>query len=229
MAGNYKKKNTMRRSSNGLTSQLLLIGVSMTIGYVVASFFDYNCLMAWVNTTILRQTPAKVALATATQPNELPKPKFEFYTLLAKGQVQRDVQQSIKPAPSPVTVAENTMPIVKNTMPIVVDAPPSKALPLHAPLAPTNTPAQAVAIPSTDKGSYLVQVASFRSMREAERMKATLVMKGFDVGITMASAQQINWYRVIIGPFSSKVQAQQAQQAFAKREHIVGMIRRMDA
>ena len=222
MAGHYRKKNTMRRSSNGLTSQLLLIGVSMTIGYVVASFFDYNCLMTWVNTTVLRQTPAKVALAAATQPNELPKPKFEFYTLLAKGQVQRESQQVNKPVPPPVTVAENTMPIT-------IDAPPAKALPLHAPLAPIAAVGQSVAVPSTNKDTYLVQVASFRSMREAERMKATLVMKGFDVGITTASAQQINWYRVIIGPFSSKVQAQQAQQAFAKREHIVGMIRRMDA
>jgi cell division protein FtsN len=77
--------------------------------------------------------------------------------------------------------------------------------------------------------AYLVQVGSFRNMREAERMKAMLVMKGFDVHIASAIQQHVNWYRVIIGPFSSRIEAQQAQGAFARREHVMGMIRKMDA
>lgn len=214
MAGNYRKKNTMRRNS-GMTGQLLLVIVSVIIGYVLASFFDFNCLSTWVNTHILAQTPKKLALSNSNQPVGLPKPKFEFYTLLANEKVAG------APRAAPVAVIQPPITLANESS--------TKALPLHAPLAPIAAVASSVPVVNRSKDSYLVQVASFRSMREAERMKVSLVMKGFDVAITTATAQQVNWYRVIIGPFPSKVEAQQAQQAFARSEHITGMIRRMDA
>ena len=214
MAGNYRKKNTMRRNS-GMTGQLLLVFFSVIIGYVLASFFDFNCLSTWVNTHVLAQTPTKLVLSNTSQHAELPKPKFEFYTLLAN--------EKVAGAPRAATVVGLEPPIT------LANESSTKALPLHAPLAPIAAVASAVPVVNNNKDTYLVQVASFRSMREAERMKVSLVMKGFDVGITTAIAQQINWYRVIIGPFPSKIEAQQAQQAFARSEHITGMLRRMDA
>ena len=215
MAGNYRRKNTTRRNG-GTTGQLLLIVVSVIIGYVLASFFDFNCLVTWINTHILVSTPVKPTLAKANQRAELPKPKFEFYTLLANDKAGG--------------ISRPTTPVVPATAP--KETPQAKALPLHAPLAPVaSTPSPVVTAPPVipNKDSYLVQVGSFRSMREAERMKASLLMKGFDVGIHTVTAQQINWYRVIIGPFSSKIAAQQAQQSFARSEHVAGMVRRMDA
>jgi cell division protein FtsN len=105
---------------------------------------------------------------------------------------------------------------------------------LHAPLSPVAPPVVAtvekkpVSMTAAYE-SYLIQVGSFRSAHEAERMKASLVMKGFNVAVSTATQNSINWYRVIIGPFSSREQAQTAQQAFARSEHIVGMVRKMDA
>ena len=215
MAGNYRRKNTTRRNS-GTTGQLLLIVVSVIIGYVLASFFDFNCLSTWINTHILASTSIKPTLSNANQRAELPKPKFEFYTLLANDKAGG--------------ISRPTAPVAPARAP--TETPPVKALPLHAPLAPiasAPSPVATAAPVMNSKDSYLVQVGSFRSMREAERMKASLLMKGFDVGIHTVTAQQINWYRVIIGPFSSKIAAQQAQQSFARSEHIAGMVSRMDA
>lgn len=234
MANNYRKKSTTARRGN-MAGQLLLVCVCFVAGYLSASLYDIARLSDWVSTNIL----AKNVIPTAAQPGvavaQLPKPKFEFYTLLANEQVAGSSQPTTQ---QPTAVL------------------PVKELPLHAPLAPTTVLATASSAPAAvspvattaakmapenklpallagnntnNKDAYLVQVASFRSMREAERMKISLVMKGLDVKIATINQQQVNWYRVFIGPFSSHTQAQQAQLAFAKREHVMGMIRRMDA
>lgn len=222
MAGNYRKKN-VRRNNNGSTGQFLLIVVSIIIGYVLASFLDFKGVTTWLNEHVLAPASNQPVPAKANVRADLPKPKFEFYTLLANDKAV-PIQKSITPPP-PAPSAQITAP--------AVNAPAAKVLPLHAPLASVAQVAPAVATrinPTvSSKDTYLVQVGSFRSMHEAQRMKATLLMKGFDVGIHTVTAQQVNWYRVIIGPFSSKVAAQQAQQAFARSEHIAGMVRRMDA
>lgn len=221
MAGTYRRKNAVRRN-NGTTGQFLLIVVSIIIGYVLASFVDFNCLSTWLNTHLSASTASQPIPAKASVHAQLPKPKFEFYTLLANDKAA--VAQRPAPAPAPAPV-----PTPQVITPANVPATVNKETPLPVPSI-TSVPSVAKNNPiAHNKDSYLVQVGSFRSMKEAQRMKATLLMKGFDVGIHTATAQQINWYRVIIGPFSSKVAAQQAQQAFARSEHIAGMVRRMDA
>ena len=102
------------------------------------------------------------------------------------------------------------------------------------PAATASTPVVSVkpAPLNTDpfnKDAYLVQIASFKSNQEAERMKAVLSIKGFRVNIAMVTQQQIQWYRVNLGPFSSRTQAEQARVSIARSEHIIGMVRKMDA
>lgn len=225
MAGHYRKKKIARRNSNWL-GQLLLVSVIFVAGYMSASIYNLTSLSAWVGTHVLAKSGTQPMIAL--QPAQLPKPKFEFYTLLANEKVAGSgTMQPATSAQAPATPA--------------IAAAPVKALPLHAPLAPVAAVVATVgaapvvsatkvpAFPVNTKGAYLVQVGSFKSMREAERMKVSLVMKGFDVKIAMVNQQRVNWYRVIIGPFGSKTQAQQAQLAFARSEHVMGMIRKMDA
>ena len=222
MARQYKKRNSPARSSNML-GQLFLVMVVFVAGYMSASLYNLANVTAWVNTHVLAKNSAKLIVKPGLQQAQLPKPKFEFYTLLANEQVAGS---------APAAALPTAVLPVKAT------------LPLHAPLAPAATvaltsPAPVVSaekIPAiiansknNYKDTYMVQVGSFKNMQEAERMKVSLVMKGFDVKIAMINQQNIHWYRVIIGPFSSKTQAQEAQLAFSRREHIMGMIRRMDA
>ena len=233
MAGNYRKKNSPRRNSNWL-GQLLLISVVFVAGYMSAALYNLASLSAWMGTHVLAKGSIQPIITSGLQQAQLPKPKFEFYTLLANEQVAGATQAT---AAAQVSAAAQTP-----SAQTIIAAAPAKALPLHAPLAPvaavvaTAGPAPVVAaadkisaVLTNTRDAYLVQVASFKSMREAERMKVSLVMKGFDVKIATVNQQHVNWYRVIIGPFGSKTQAQQAQLAFARSEHIMGMIRKMDA
>jgi len=216
MAGQYKRKNSPRQKGS-LLGQLLLVLVVFVAGYLSASLYDLASVTAWVGSQVLANNSAVIIKKPGAQQAQLPKPKFEFYTLLANEQVAGATTTS-----SPTAVL------------------PVKPLPLHAPLAPVTavvltSPAPVVvaekipAFIANRKDTYMVQVGSFKNIQEAERMKVSLVMKGFDVKIATSTQQQISWYRVIIGPFASHTQAQQAQMAFARREHIMGMIRRMDA
>ena len=231
MAGNYKKKNTTRRRSN-ILGQLLLAAVFFIAGYISASLYDLTNLSAWVGTHLLAKTTSKMLIPTQEQANVAPKPKFEFYTLLANEQVAG----SAPPTSSvqPTALAENSqpaLPLVKNTI-----APAPAPLASPAAVVAANTVALQAPLPEkklapivNNRDAYLIQVASFKSMSEAEHMKASLTMKGFDVNIAMVNQQRVNWYRVIIGPFASREQAQQMLVTFARREHITGMIRKMDA
>ena len=56
-------------------------------------------------------------------------------------------------------------------------------------------------------------------------MKGKLILKGFDVYIIPVNhATKGNWFRVVIGPYSNRVLAQQAQINLAKNERLNGMI-----
>ncbi len=223
MAKEYAKRHSAPRRA-GASKQLLLVVVSFLLGYLSASVFDFNSVKNWVNTQLLSEQMGKVAMNTPPKPVELPKPKFEFYTLLANDNSNptnqakpstptastATAEAKSPPKPATVTTATATAPNPTTPLPIVVSAKP-------------------VPMPSAkSKEAYLVQVAAFKSMQEAARMKAALVLKGFTVNITPGGEQKNAWYRVSIGPFASRTDALKAQGDVARTEHIVGMIRKMD-
>ncbi len=81
----------------------------------------------------------------------------------------------------------------------------------------TILPEQEVEIPETEirirkseekqgkvkPGKYILQVASFRSFKDADRLKAELALQGIQSNIEPAKIDEITWNRVKIGPFSS--------------------------
>jgi cell division protein FtsN len=218
MAKNYGKRNSVRRSGS-VSKQLLLALVCFLFGYLSASVFDFASLTNWVNTQLQVQRTASTAKNAVAPQAQLPKPKFEFYTLLA------NERNEAGPQAAPVVVAQATT-VAAPVNPLTTKSPPV-AVPLGnaVPIKEKELPSQLVA----GKDAYLVQVAAFKSKQEAERMKAALSLKGFLVNVAIVNQQKTSWFRVSIGPFASKIQAQQAQIAVARSEHIVGMIRKMDA
>lgn len=228
MAQNHRKRHGAQRRGSRI-GHLLLAGVFFVAGYLTASVFEISRLSDWIGMHVLAKTTTQLLLRTSAEPAPLPKPKFEFYTLLAKERVAGSLATA---AAAPTT-----------PMPVAVLPVKTPALPLHAPLAPVTAVASSVPAPAVDKlpamvannvnnankrDAYLIQVGSFKSLQEAERMKASLAMKGFDVGLSAMRQQGVSWYRVTVGPFASRTQAQQTLLTFARREHIVGMIRKMD-
>ena len=58
---------------------------------------------------------------------------------------------------------------------------------------------------------YIVQAASFHRSKDADRLKAELVLAGFDVKVKESQQSGQFWYRVILGPYKSHNQALQIE------------------
>ncbi len=205
MARDYSKKNTSARSKKQKTGKpLKLVLLSFFIGYLTATLFSFDQLGQWLlkQKTAYLDKPAKTSKPVTEKKHvALPKPKFEFYTLLTKE------GQSVVPA-RPVAPVTAAVPSVKPPVVKVEDD--------HR-VSPTKGIA---------KASYMIQVASFRSKMDAERLKASLTLKDFDVRIVTVSQANGHWYRVITGPYPDKIKAENAQNSIARSEHMMGIIRK---
>ena len=120
----------------------------------------------------------------ASQRNEPHQPQFEFYKLLP------DQEVSV-PAPEPRLAAPAVKP------------PPAPTEAKHPHRPNTGTKAE-------DKGEernvgYLLQVGSFRSLNDADQLKAHLALLGIEASIqNVELASGETWHRVRIGPFSNR-------------------------
>jgi cell division protein FtsN len=215
MAKDYGRNRPQRRGNTG-SKQFLMVLLAFLIGYLTASVFDFVSLSHWINTTLMAQQNNATTNANpvVAKKAELPKPKFEFYTLLANGRTlppSPKIQE--KPPTAGAKIDEKPATTIQSSQ--VVDNKTS------LPKVITTS------IASATKESYIIQVGSFKTTPEAERMKASLILKGFSVSIVPVTQAHVTWYRIIIGPYNSHADAQRAQLAFAQNEHVKGMIRKV--
>src|ERR1700733_11995661 len=144
MAKDYRRRQV--RSKSSTPRHLLWMLISFVCGYLTATVFDFTSLSSWINTQLLAQQKPKPKIESSRKARELPKPKFEFYTLLTKDQT----------APASSVAQPSTLP-----------APPAAVVPQTAtnPALAGIKPAE-TKLPATskvnNKSSYLVQVASFK-------------------------------------------------------------------
>ncbi|HHF7366763.1 TPA: SPOR domain-containing protein [Legionella bozemanae] len=235
-----------RRSSRSRSSaphQLLVSTFTFLLGYLTASFFDIETVSHWVNSQVLahqeiKKEPAKPESQRAVIP---PKPKFEFYTLLTNEKVPSS-QANANSAPSAqpaanaavsasTAAASASTPTLKTTSVNVTSAATTAATSARTNISNAqqhpaiNRTLAAKTASSTDRGKFLVQVASFKARKDAEQMKGTLILKGFSVYIIPVShATKGNWFRVVVGPYPNRALAQQAQMVLARNEHLNGMV-----
>lgn len=224
MARDYGNRRSSRRNA-GAPHQLLVIAVTFLLGYLTATVLDIKTLGHWMNTQVLASNEEKPVKAEqkASLP---PKPKFEFYTLLANEKVASTTQpNSVHHTHSAQSVSSTAVTAAANT----TRSTPSAALAsAQAPVAANAVEAKPNAVAQETKNAYLVQVASFKTRADAEHMKGLLTLKGFDVNVVpIVSPVKGSWFRVVIGPYSNHLSAQQAQLTLAKTEHLNGMIRRV--
>ena len=94
---------------------------------------------------------------------------------------------------------------------------------------PASPIVQVVVKPSqeTRHVGYVLQLASFHRREDAERLKALLIMHGIDVQIHAILQQNVSWYRVVAGPFTSREEALQMQALVGRKQRIVGIVRKM--
>lgn len=236
MAKKIERQSMRSQHGQGL-SALWLCFVMFVFGYLAASWFDVNQLVNWVSTHLKTAPAADNSRNKPIEDNITSEthPKLEFYTLLANEQVARtsavkteetasvDIQYKAVPEKVSKSSASSEPMELAMTVPEPVQIPVPKPVPPIPKPLPTPT-AENV----KPQGQYLIQVGSFRALTEAQRMKAKLLSKGFTADIVAVNQQSMYWYRVMLGPFLSLTQAQQAQLAVARQEHITGMIRKLN-
>lgn len=226
------KRNYQFRSGKSVKSQnkgqILLVLMAFATGYLSSSIFNMNQLEGWLNQGLKQATaivPKPMQVVINTKKNEAPTsvPKLEFYTVLTKA------DKHVLPVnPEIAQASQKTVSALKQT--IAADE-PKKILPpveVAKQVATVDSKPQELPRIST-KGGYVVQLASFRYYAQADKFRAKLILKGFDVKISAIRQGTMQWYRVMLGPYSSVSDAQKAKLIFQAKEHAPGMIRQMDA
>jgi len=76
---------------------------------------------------------------------------------------------------------------------------------------------------STPRGEqdflYMIQAASFRNNKDADRMRANLILSGMDTNIRKTIGKNGKpWYRVVIGPFASRSKMNRAKDKLANKD-----------
>jgi cell division protein FtsN len=247
MTKKIEKKATRTQSGQNL-SALWLCFMMFVVGYLAASWFDVNQFVTWVGAHLKGHPPVEKSVAKKAEevtPAIEQHPKLEFYTLLTSdsglhgtpsakinAQETTTVDMQYKNVPEkPGIASPGPMP-----MELAVSAPTAPPQPVkHAEppqLAPKpvyTPPPKPMPIPTADRrGQYVLQVGSFHSLTEAKRMRDKLGQKGYPTNIVTVMQQSSYLYRVMLGPFSSLSQVQQMQITVSRREHIIGMIRKLD-
>ena len=65
--------------------------------------------------------------------------------------------------------------------------------------------------------AYMVQVASFKAFKDADKLKAQLILQGYNVSIRPREQKGIRWNRVWVGPFPTKSRGRKVQRQLAKQ------------
>lgn len=233
MAKDYGNKRTARQRGSA-PHQLLVLIVTFLLGYLTATFFDVQTITTWMNNQVLA-THDKQDVASKPEPQRAqvpPKPKFEFYTLLA------NEKGSTQPAANPNTnhpatvasapVSQTSSPTVKGTAAITTAAKntvkPNVSTTNQHPEAVKVAEGKPLPAAQANKGAFLVQVAAFKARQDAEHMKGLLILKGYNVSVVPVTNNRGNWFRVVVGPYSNRISAQKAQMTLAKTERLRGMV-----
>jgi len=139
--------------------------------------------VAW---TMHERTPPASPSSTQAKAPPTTKPNFVFHQILPEMEVVVPDEQ-LGASASPPRIPK--------------PAPQAKAAPTEK---RHQQPASGPAKTAAGSGSYLVQVASFRTTSDAERLKAKLALLGIQARVTKVNINGKDWYRVRAGPYEGK-------------------------
>lgn len=148
--------------------------------------------------------PAEMTAKPVQQPPAVPaqpqRPHFEFYTLLPELEVV--VPETAPPKPP------------------AASQPPATATPQPPATtsAPTESPSKATPPPAPASERFMLQAGSFRQNQEAERLRASLALLGVEARIQQVTVNNDTWYRVHVGPFSSRSEADRVRERLTNNQ-----------
>jgi DedD protein len=123
------------------------------------------------------------------------------------GAPQPQTPLPVAPAAEPAAAAAQPAPAAPMTTP-PAHPPPASAPQAAAPQAPTPARTPAAAAASAKGGGFVVQLGSFASQANAERLAAQVRSRGFPVAVSRSSRGK-HLYRVQVGPAQTRAAAEQ--------------------
>ena len=190
MAAKRKRSHAARRDADSPRSHGLawFLAGAVAGGLVTWAMLGHDPAAEQVRATVERTVGHSIGIEPAKPP---PKPKFEFYTLLPEMEVV--VPDEDLPAASPAPAASGTTD-ESGTVDTAVTA--GSAVEEDPPVD-TET--------ALKSGHYILQVASFKRMKDADGLKAQLTLLGYrPVVQTVAIDSDEKWHRVRIGPYADR-------------------------
>lgn len=118
----------------------------------------------------------------------------------------------------------------------IPDSTPAKAHPASTTVAAAieqapSTPTLDLATkdePQVIKDTFIVQVGAFRTLPQAEELKAQLALAGIEASVqTFQKSPTDTWHRVYVGPFTDKPQALALQQRLQQTQALHGLVLKM--
>ena len=148
-----------------------------------------------VRAAVGRTTGQPIGVDSATRP---PKPKFEFYTLLPEMEVVVPEEDLATPPPRPAKAAPETK-----------DASADEAAPATKQASTMEAAPEGKEAPADDsnatRGPYIVQIASFKSLKDADSLKVKLILNGFNPVVqSVVISGEEKRYRVRLGPYPDR-------------------------
>ena len=190
MATRRKRSHAARRDADSSRSHGLawFLAGAVAGGLVTWALLGHDPAAEQVRATVERTVGRSIGIEPAKPP---PKPKFEFYTLLPEMEVV--VPDGDLPAASP-TPAESGTTDENGTSDTAVTAGST-----------VEEDTQVDTETALKSGHYILQVASFKRMQDADGLKAQLTLLGFrPVVQTVAIDSDEKWHRVRIGPYADR-------------------------
>lgn len=90
---------------------------------------------------------------------------------------------------------------------------PNQELDLNPEIEPADLQA-----PSRDSAQYLLQVGSFRKEADADRRRGELALLGLNASIEAGESDNGRWFRVYLGPFTSRSEMARARTLTAEAD-----------
>ena len=122
------------------------------------------------------------------------------------------------PSPAPITQAPANPPArPSNTPSQSAAAAPARPAPASAP-AKSSAPSSAPLTPALESGAFVIQLGSFASRANAERLAQRVRAQGFQVAVSQGSSGR-HLYRVRVGPAHDRAAATQLAQKLQAAGH----------
>lgn len=171
----------------GLKERLIGATVLVVLGVIIIPFF-------------LKGSPSPDS--TVNQPLTLPPSSATAS--------QQQYSLPLTSATAPASVAASTA-----VAPAAAPAAATKPV-VHAIPRPAQAPAPAATPAATASGKWLVQAGSYGSTANAEKVVATLKKHGIHASVSHFSKAGHTYYRVRVGPYAERADADKAAAAVAK-------------